>query len=344
MNNESHEDQLDPGSFPEPARRRRWLGLPVCQSVERRLPDILNELPHFGRQPFTMVSVNGSEIAINPYLDMIYRAPIRQGDTPVPVGIVSKNYRLVDHHQVLTTIGDIVADFGIAASELRVTAEWTLYGERARFSIILPAESRFTLRLGEGDEMRFRIEIFNSVEGSCRLMAVAGWLRFVCSNGLILGTALMQLRQQHRQQLQMEEMGRLLRDALQAAGDDIATMKKWLSTPIGTLALTDWADNDLNGKWGQKAATRVLAIVMTGRDADLKGDLKNKRPSEVSIRSIAQVPGFSAPVGDAFGVSQALTWIAGQRTEIQEELEWRTEVPELMELLINTKNLTSVRY
>jgi hypothetical protein len=52
--------------------------------------------------------------------------------------------------------------------------------------------------------------IRDSVEPSCRLMAVAGWLRFVCLNSMTVGTALMHLRQQHRQQLQVEELGRLL--------------------------------------------------------------------------------------------------------------------------------------
>jgi hypothetical protein len=199
--------------------------------------------------------------------------------------------------------------------------------------LVLPFDDRFSVKLGDRDEMRFRIEVFNSVEGSCRLMAVAGWLRFVCSNGLILGTALMQLRQQHRQQLQIEEMGRLLRQALQSAGDDQHTVAKWRSMPIRADTLTEWVDHDVRGKWGIKAAVRVLAISRTGWDADLKGDVRNKRPSEVATEKTMEVPGIDPPVADAFGVSQALTWVAGQRAEIQEDLEWRSQVPELMELL-----------
>ena len=76
-------------------------------------------------------------------------------------------------------------------------------------------------------------------------MVVAGWLRFICSNGLILGTALMQLRQQHRQQLQIEELGRLLREALESAGEDQNTFAKWRSISINTGALTQWVDDDV---------------------------------------------------------------------------------------------------
>ena len=190
------------------------------------------------------------------------------------------------------------------------------------------------MQLGDRDEMRFRIEVFNSVEGSCRLMAVAGWLRFVCYNGLILGKALMQLRQQHRQQLQIEELGRLFRDALQSAGEDQLTLAKWRSKAIEFEALTEWADEDVFDKWGIKGAARVLAISRTGWDAELKGDLKNKRPSEVTTEKTIEVAGIAPPVANAFGVSQALTWVAGQRTELQEDLEWRSQVPELMDRLL----------
>jgi hypothetical protein len=317
-----------------PPRRRRWLGLPVIQPVEGSLAQILSHLPQFGRQPFTMTSVNGNEVGVNPYLDMIYRVPARQGEGPVPVGVVSKNYRLVDHHHVLRTIDEVLADLGIESSLLQVRGEWTVNGERARFSLIFPSDDRFSVKLGERDEMRFRIEVFNSVEGSCRLMAVAGWLRFVCYNGLILGKALMQIRQQHRQQLQIEELGRLFREALQSAGEDQATLANWRSKAIEFEALTEWADEDVFKKWGLKGAVRVLEISRSGWDAEPKGDLKNRRPSDVTTEKTLEVPGIDPPVANAFGASQALTWVAGQRTELQEDLEWRSQVPELMDLLL----------
>ena len=101
-------------------RRRHWLSLPVAQPVEGSLAQVLEKLPHFGRQPFAMSYVNGTEIAVNPYLDMVYRVPSRQSESPVPVGVVSNNYRLVDHHHVFRGMADVVADFGINLSDLRV--------------------------------------------------------------------------------------------------------------------------------------------------------------------------------------------------------------------------------
>jgi hypothetical protein len=104
--------------------------------------------------------------------------------------------------------------------------------------------------------------------------------------------------------------------------------------PMKVDALTEWVDRDICERWGIKGAVRVLAILRTGWDAELKGDLKNKRPSEVATVKTIEVPGIAPPVANAFGVSQVLTWVAGQRTELQEDMQWRSQVPELMDLLL----------
>jgi hypothetical protein len=116
---------------------------------------------------------------------------------------------------------------------VRVIAEWTIHGERAHFSIIFPPEEHFTVgTVGGKDEMRFRIEVFNSVDGSCRLIAIAGWLRFVCTNGLIIGTALMQLQEQHRQQLEVGELGRRIGEAIESTWSDKAKFERWMSVGV----------------------------------------------------------------------------------------------------------------
>ncbi len=84
--------------------RRHWMGLPVVPQRGGTFAEVLDALPHFGRQPFAMASVNGDEVGVNSYLDMVYKLASRQGERPIPVGVVSKNYRLVDHRQLLMTI------------------------------------------------------------------------------------------------------------------------------------------------------------------------------------------------------------------------------------------------
>lgn len=296
---------------------------------------ILKALPQFGRQPFAMAYVNGDEIGVNPYLDMVYRMGTRQGEKAIPVGVVSKNYRLIDHQLLLTTLQEALFSNDIDMNKVEVTGSWTVNGERAHFSFLLPDNPRFVhLVGGPDDQMRFRIEVFNSVEGSFRLMAVAGWLRFVCSNGLIVGTALMDLRKQHRQQLQVEDIGRLLREAIQNVDSDKNAFARWKAQRIDPRAFLAWINDDVREQWGVKAAVRVLGIARSGQDVVPTGDMKQP-PSEIETKVVGNVAGMVGPVEDVFGLTQVLSWVAGQRSETAEDLEWRSNVPELIDRLVD---------
>lgn len=324
-------------------RQRHWLGQPVCRPVEGSFEEVLDALPQFGRQPFSMPSVNGDELGINSYLDMIYRMPIHQSKRPMPVGVVSKNYRLVDHHLVLRTVQHSLGDLSLDLQRIRVFAEWTIYGERAHFSIVFPPQEQFIFgAAGTDDEMRFRIEIFNSVDGSYRLMAVAGWLRFVCLNGLILGAALLQLQEQHRQQLEVQDVGNLVGQAIKLTSSDRAIFERWMATEIDRTSLSHWIDEEVRQLWGLKAAVRILGIITDGWDVELIGDTRNRNPTEIRTKRARLVPGMVAPASNLLAVSQALSWLAGQRAEIGGNFEWRTQVHDLINKLTKIEAPTEV--
>ena len=69
-------------------------------------------------------------------------------------------------------------------------------------------------------------------------------------------------------------------------------------------------------------------------DVEPVGTVTNRKPSEIGTNRISVVPGMDAPVSNLFGVSQALAWIAGQRAEMAEDFEWRSQVQDLIEKLI----------
>ena len=77
----------------------------------------------------------------------------------------------------------------------------------------------------------------------------------------------------------------------------------------------------------------MLGIVSSGCDVEPAGDMKNQQPSEIGTRMLGQVPGLDGPVTNIFGISQVLSWIAGQRAELAEDFEWRSQVQDLMEKL-----------
>ena len=317
-----------------PLLRRHWLGIPITETVEGSIDDISRELPHFGRQPFAMTSVNGDEVGVNRFMDMVYRMATRQGERSIPIGVVSKNYRLVDHQQVLSTVEQALIASRIAVDQVQVSANWTVHGERAHFSFLFPDEPRFVQEaFGGGDQMRFRVEVFNSVDGSSRFVVLAGWLRFVCSNGLVIGSALVDLRKQHRRELQIEEVGKQLREAIRTAEADKQVFAMWKSRPIDPAFLAAWADMDVKEQWGLKAAVRVLGIAKTGCDVEIAGDLKLP-PSQIKTKQLGTVPGMDGRATNIFDVSQALSWLAGQRSDPAEDLQWRIDVSGLIDKLI----------
>jgi hypothetical protein len=169
-------------------RQRHWLGLPVRSRTEGTFEDILSTLPHFGRQPFAMASLNGDGLGVNSYLDMVYRMPIHQSQKPIPVGVVSKNYRLVDHHHILRTVQHSLANRKLDLGNVRVVAEWTIHGERAHFSIILPPEEHFTVgTLGSWSRNGRSTENELTSLSSCHLKSISPWahseVRMRCDSG-----------------------------------------------------------------------------------------------------------------------------------------------------------------
>jgi hypothetical protein len=103
-----------------------------------------------------------------------------------------------------------------------------------------------------------------------------------------------------------------------------------MSSGVETGVLIPWVDQDVRALWGVKAATRVLGIATHGWDVEPVGTMTNRKPSEISTNRISAVPGVDAPIVNLFGVSQVLSWIAGQRAEISEDLVWRSQVHDLI--------------
>src|SRR5207245_838313 len=156
-----------------------------------------------------------------------------------------------------------------------------------------------------------------------RFMAVMGWFRFVCSNGLVLGISRAGMRGRHDRHLQVQELGEILTVGLRSAADERAVYADWMKREVKSDLIQRWVDDPLAAAWGKKAAARSLHICATGHDAEFQDPFERAKPSERAMKKGRLIPGASAPARTAFAVSQALSWLAGSRGDIQEQLEWR---------------------
>ena len=90
----------------------------------------------------------------------------------------------------------------------------------ARMGIRVELPERFAFSAPDGHSMALTFECFNSVDRTVPLFALLGWFRFVCSNGLVVGTTHASLRHHHRPPLRIDELGPVLTKGLAAAACD----------------------------------------------------------------------------------------------------------------------------
>lgn len=94
-------------------------------------------------------------------------------------------------------------------------------------------------------------------------------------------------------------------------------------------------DKDLRAGWGFKAAARTFHIIRFGSDAEVVGQYKRSTPTTIPMQETKRVPGTSQQCRNLFDLSKILAWLAKESRDVQEQLEWREEIPELMAPLLN---------
>ncbi len=307
-----------------------WQGSPVV--CHTGAPDqILQYLPTFARRPFVLPSEDGRHAVPNWRHHVIVRLPFALlGE--IPVGVVSPQYTLVQHHDLVSLLVETLGKVGIRQDELDAELRITELGERMMLHLYLL--ERFDADPGDGHRVALRLTCINSVDRSTRFWAVLGWLRFVCANGMFLGTTAMNFRRAHSASLHVEALEPMLRDGLAWADRERRTFAEWRTIKIDKGGLANWVDQDLQNHWGPVAATRAYWICLSGRDVRVLNASSKVPPTQKRVEDLASVPGVTAPVDDAYSVSQVLSRLATSRCEIPEQLERQEHIPQLMHALL----------
>lgn len=310
----------------------KWLNSPV-RFHEGTLTEIRRHIPEFDRRSFALAQPNNEWTRLNERLDMIIRKPFGEDLNFIPVGVVSKEYALIPHHAVLDSAAEALEAAQIDPGDVRVELRITEYGERMALSLFLPESYDFDA--GDGYPMALRLECFNSIDGSTRFRALMGWFRFVCSNGLVIGVTRSDVRYRHVGYLRVSDIGAVLMSGLKESEAEQKNFELWRKATITLARIADWVDKDLRKGWGFKAAARTFHIAFTGVDAEIAGQYKDATPSTIAMKKTKPVPGAPKKCGNLFDLSQILAWLARERRDIQEQLEWREKIPELIKPLMN---------
>lgn len=307
-------------------RGPKWGGLPV-QSWEGTYEDIYRHIPSFQRQPFSL-SAEVPSPGANKYRDVIVRQPVNGDASTIPIGVVSKSYSLIQHRDIAEEARKAVEALGVTSDSLECSLTLSAYAERMALFLKLPKAYEFDP--GDAHPMTLRLCCYNSVDGNSGLLAHVGWYRFVCSNGLVVGVTSSRYQAVHSRQLEIGDVGLALQAGLEGATLEKRVFRRWLNVPVSEGSLANWVDGSLTQKWGVKAATRTFHIAQSGEDVEFADPFERARASQRSVKPLGKVPGALAPARNAYAVCQALSWLAKERNDIQEQLERTRGIPALM--------------
>lgn len=291
------------------------------ETIDTTLDGLPSRMPVFDRYAF----------GGNRFRDVIVRRSPDSVD-PLPVGVVSKRYVLVQHADAIRAVTAEITKAGIDPAQVPARLLISEYGTRMALRATLPPAHAFTP--DDGHSMALTFECFNSVDGTVPLFAAVGWFRFVCSNGLIVGTTSARVRQKHSPSLEIGEVSDVLAEGMASAMQDRESFAKWHSTKIAGRDLAKWVDGPVADSWGPLAAARVYGISTTGCDGKPVGSFKKVQPHEWSLAKGGPVPGTHAPCGDGYEIAQVLAWVAAQRGDVAQRLQWRGQIRALMAHLV----------
>ena len=68
---------------------------------------------------------------------------------------------------------------------------------------------------------------------------------------------------------------------------------------------------------------------------DVRGPYKGHTPTSVPVRTGKPVPGAPPASRNLYDVSQVLAWLAKERRDLNEQLEWRQQIRSLLKPLMN---------
>ena len=293
------------------------------------LDEILPRLPSFDRVPFATPGAAG-----HGFLDAIVRrAEDQRGLPAVPVAVVSKRYQLLAHAEAADAVRAALAAIGVHPRDMQAEANLTAYGARLWLAVRLPREHDFDP--GDGHPLALRILCLNSVDGSTPLRILLGWYRFVCANGLAVGSTRAEFRLVHREGMMPGDVAPLLRAGLELAEREKRSLTEWRAIPIPAGRLAAFADRRLADAWGVRLAARFLHIAVTGHDAELAFPFEPGPPSGKTMTPGLRVPGSPAFALTAWDACQALAWLARERREPKERVERMLQIPELMQGLMS---------
>jgi hypothetical protein len=301
----------------------RWQAKDV-KYIRGRWNHIREQLPVFKTEDFKAYASGPA----NPYLRSVVRVPRTLLEQAIPVGVVSNTYTLAQHRDVAAKCLEGIEAAGIKADGLECEVGLTELGEWMNFRIYFPHKFSYSPR--DDEEVGLRLECFNSVDRSSSLVLFLGWLRFVCSNGLVIGETRVELKDIHNKHMDLEKIPDLIQGGLDFVDKDREQLGNWERIGVKPAQVASWADKVIPEHWGKKAACRIFHICSSGCDVEYEDPFAQGDPTTKPVKLLEHVPGAPDRAENLYDVSQAMSWVASTRPNPDERIDWQTQIPGLV--------------
>lgn len=312
------------------SRGPKWFNAPVVEYVGT-LAEVRTQVPLFIRQPLGFAQPDSPNFRFNGNLDTIVRCPTAEDESFVPVGVVSGSYGLLQHRRVVDVASEALVAAGVSSDTVVAALRMTEFGERMELSLQLP--NQYSFDPGDGYPMTLQLECLNSVDGTTRFRAMMGWFRFVCSNGLVVGVTRSDIRRRHAGEVDLGDLQAVITAGVDECEAEVKRFGIWRQTKVSSSKIVMWIEQDVRKLFGFKAAARAYHIAKTGFDAEVVGNYKEKSPTNIEMKVAERVQGAPLRSDNLFDLSQILAWLATQRRDVQEQLEWRERIIDVMQPL-----------
>jgi hypothetical protein len=286
------------------------------------------EVPTFEIQDFRV----GKDGPANPYLKSVVRQPKTLFEKQIPVAVVSNSYMLAQHVDVAEKCLEGIRLAGVEPDNLECELGLTELGEFMDLRIYFP--DRFIHTGKDGYKIQLRLECFNSVDRSSRLVILLGWLRQVCTNGMVIGETRTDIRDIHNENLDLNRIPEIVGKAMKAVNNDVLRLKKWEEIEFPASSFANWINGPLAEHWGKKAACRVYHICMSGYDVEFENPFAPGEATDKPVKKSKRIPGSPERAQNLYDLSQVLSWVATNRMDSEERLNWQTAIPVIMKTII----------
>ena len=322
MNNLSNTYHLD---------NLKWGGR-LVNDYEGNLIEVLDSIPIFEKRPFKIGTSD------NKNFDVV----VNTSKGNMPVATVSKSYFLVQHRDILTTIGRAFEKLRYKINETECNLHLTEYGERMWLRIQFLKENIFDP--GDGYPLVPQLHVRNSVDGNTPLSFELFWYRLICKNGFMCLDTESRFNKRHTNSLKPELLIKYLDENISKVQQEKEVYTRWkqkeLHADTNAEILRNWIDTVVFDSWNHSYAERVYSIIETGQDVKVRRS-KDKTTEEnedsyiIRVSLEGNVPGAQS-AENIYDVANALSWVSSHQNSLQNQYKMMQQVPKMLKKLENS--------